>query len=404
MVGLMSEHRLSKEANLPLEVVMLLVAAMTMLIVGGLLFPISTGALGYYEDGLYGLLLVILALQMITLGKTPFGDARRTGLLLALGATVATVGIVTCFVPDLTGQLPRWVLVVSLGAGGLVLLLRMALDKQKYRTWFRAGGILRHLIAATGLVYGMSVLMAVLLLDQDLLTVPLTASAVLVFGASILYLAGVLRVVYRLYPEAGPAFDDEAGLSTDRAMMLLIGIFMVLLGVLLVPVNFGSLPFSGSAQLGLLMVIFVVQMLATGSTPIGGFRRSWLVIAIALVFAALGIVSTIIPNVLVVLLTVLVGVLNILGGAITLATVWAPLVRKPVKPREPFPPLVVKLGIAQTTTSALTVMFGLSMLVSQLIPGLVLGVVLATNGCVLLYELRILISLDRQQGSVEVAA
>jgi hypothetical protein len=49
-------------------------------------------------------------------------------------------------------------------------------------------------------------------------------------------------------------------------------------------------------------------------------------------------------------------------------------------------------------------MFGLSMLVSQLIPGLVLGVVLAANGCVLLYELRILISLDRQEGSVDVAA
>ncbi|HMB04841.1 MAG TPA: hypothetical protein VKP69_14010, partial [Isosphaeraceae bacterium] len=81
-----------KEADLPLEVVILLVAAMTMLITGGLLFPVSTGTLPYYEDGLYGLLLVILALQMITLGKTPVGDARRTRSLLALGATVAAVG------------------------------------------------------------------------------------------------------------------------------------------------------------------------------------------------------------------------------------------------------------------------------------------------------------------------
>ncbi len=35
--------------------------------------------------------------------------------------------------------------------------------------------------------------------------------------------------------------------------------------------------FSGSAQLGLLMVINSGQMLASGSTPIGPFSRSWLV-------------------------------------------------------------------------------------------------------------------------------
>lgn len=397
----MARNRLLKEADLPLEVVILLVAAMTMLITGGLLFPVSTGTLPYYEDGLYGLLLVIISLQMIALGKTPFGDARRTGSLLALGATVAAVGIVTCFVPELTGQLSRWVLVVSLGAGGIVLFLRMALDEQKYGTWFRAGGILRHLVAATGLVYGMLVVMALRLLDQDMLTVWLTAAAVLVFGASILYLALVLRVVYRRYPEAERPFVEDAGPSTDHAMILLIGIFMVLLGVLLVPVNFGALPFSGSAQLGLLMVIFAVQMLASGSTPIGAFRRTWLMILGGLVFAALGIVSTIIPDVLVVFLTILVGVLNILNGVITLAKVGAPLVRKRAEPREPIPSIVVKLAIVQTTMSVLGIMFGLSMLVSQLIPGLVLGVVLTAYGCVLLYELRILISLDRQEGRGE---
>ncbi len=44
-----------------------------------------------------------------------------------------------------------------------------------------------------------------------------------------------------------------------------MGIFMLLLGGLWIPVNLGLLPFSGSAQLGLLMVIFAVQMLASGN-------------------------------------------------------------------------------------------------------------------------------------------
>ena len=50
----------------------------------------------------------------------------------------------------------------------------------------------------------------------------------------------------------------------------------------------------------------------------------------------------------------------------------------------------------------LTILFGASMLVSNLIPGLVIGVILAANGCVLLYLLHILIVLDKMQGSILV--
>ena len=45
----------------------------------------------------------------------------------------------------------------------------------------------------------------------------------------------------------------------------------------------------------------------------------------------------------------------------------------------------------------LGILFGTSMLVPGLLPGLVIGVVLAANGCVLMYLLRILISLDRMR-------
>jgi len=86
----MAEYRIFKKADLPLEVMILSVAGMALLISGVLLFPISAGALPYYENGLYGLLLVMFALQIITLGKTPFGDMRRSKFLLAVGSACSS--------------------------------------------------------------------------------------------------------------------------------------------------------------------------------------------------------------------------------------------------------------------------------------------------------------------------
>jgi len=388
-----------KETDLPIEVVILLIAGMTMLITGILLFPVSAGTLPYYENGLYGLLLVIFALQMITLGKTPFGDVLRSKLLLAAGIMIAAVGIVTCFVPDLFIRISRMLLFVCLGPGGFLLLLQMCLDKRKLRAWLKYGGIFRHLILGCSLVYILSMFIAGLLLKQNLLTTPATAVAVLIYGAAILYLAGVLRKIYSAYPEVGKPSGNNLEFSTDQAMLLLMGVFMLLLGVLLIPVNLGLLPFSGSAQLGLLMVMFAVQMLASGSTPLGTFPRSRLLVLFGLLFAALGIISCIIPEILVPQLTVLVGVLNILGGILTLARIGISRLKKSAQPRRPAPPVLAKLFAAQLIMNLISIMFGISMLVAHLIPGLVIGVILAANGCVLLYLLHLLTLLESLQAS-----
>jgi hypothetical protein len=303
---------------------------------------------------------------------------------------------VTCFVPELLGQAPRILLFLCFGPGGFLLLLQMSLDKEKLRLWSGYGGVFRHLILACSLVYVLSMLIALLLWREGELPVPITATVVLAYGTAIFYLSAVLRTIYGSYPEAQRPYKDDTELTTDQAMLLLMGIFMLLLGVLLVPVTFGALPFAGSAQLGLLMVIFAVQMLASGSTPLGSFRRSWLMILFGLLFAALGIVSCIIPDILVLPLTVLVGVLNILNGVMTLTKVGAPFLKKAAEPRSPVPPVLVRLLAAQTALGLLAITFGTSMLVSHLIPGSVIGVILAANGCVLLYLLHLLVMLDRQ--------
>ena len=390
-------YRLFGEADLPLEAVILLIGGMTMLISGALLFPVAAGALPYYEDGLVGLLLVVFALQAIMLGKTPFGDMGRSKPLLAAGTTIAAAGIVTCFVPGIFGRIPRILLFLCFGPGGLLLLLRMCFAKGYLGTWITYGGIFRHLIFGCAAVYLMSMLMGPLILKPGLPATRLMPAALLAYGWAIIYLALVLRKIYCAYPGAEHRIEGSVGLSTDEAMLLLMGVFMLLLGLLLIPVNLGLLPFSGSAQLGLLMVIFSVQMLATGSTPIGPFRRSWLMILAGLLFAALGIVSCIIPGILVPRLTVLVGVLNILGAVIALRKICIPRLTRRERPRGPVSPIMTKLLAVQITMNLLAILFGASMLVSRLIPGLIIGVILAANGCALLYLLHILTIVDRTQ-------
>ena len=393
----MSIPSLLKKTELPFEVVILLIVGMAMLITGTLLFPVSSGALPYYENGLYGLLLVMFALQIVTMGKTPFGDVRRSRPIIAVGAVISAVGIVTCFIPDAFTRLSRILLFICFGPGGFLLLLQMLFDKEKFRTCIKHGGIFRHLILACCLVYGLSMLIALLLWNQRMLSTEMTALTVLIYGSSIIYLAGVLRFIYRNYPGTGNPRKEGIEFSTDQAMILMMGIFMVLLGTLLIPVNLGKLPFSGSAQLGLLMVIFAVQMLASGNTPIGAFPRSRLMILLGILFAAPGIVSCIIPGILVPLLTVVVGVLNILGGLITLTKIFIPLLRQPDEIKHPVPPLLKKLFFVQLTMNLLTIMFGTSMLVPHLVPNMVIGIILAANGCVLLYLLHLLVLLDRMQ-------
>jgi len=392
-----------KEADLPLEVVILLIGGMAVLITGTLVVPVSGGALPFYENGFYGLLLVMFALQMITLGKTPFGDMSRSKPLLAAGVAVAAVGIVTCFIP-ISSRIPRLLLFLCFTPGGFLLLLRMSLSREKLRSWAGYGGTFRHLIAGCGAVYLFSMLTGLLIWQGRLLAGPVTAGFVMVFGAAILYLAMVLRKIYRSYPEAEKRPAGAVALTTDQALLMLTGVFMLLLGLLLVPVGLGLLPFSGSAQLGLLMVIFAVQMLASGSTPLGPFPRSWLVVGFGLLFAALGIVSCIIPEILVPALTVLVGVLNILGGVISLSKMRASRTGNAAGPRDPLPPLLARLFTAQLTMNLLTIMFGVSMLIPGLVPTPAIGVILAANGCVLLYLLRILVALDRMRGDVAGAA
>jgi hypothetical protein len=159
------------------------------------------------------------------------------------------------------------------------------------------------------------------------------------------------------------------------------------------------LPFSGSAQLGLLMVLFSVQMLAFGSTPVGAFPRTWLVVLLGLLFAALGIISCVVPLILVPFLTLLIGLLNLAGGGAGLFKTVMPLMKN-FKQKCPAVPILIKLTVTQIAMNLVSILFGTSMLVSGLLPGWVVGVILTANGAVLLYLMYLLVQIDRMRSAM----
>ena len=223
----------------------------------------------------------------------------------------------------------------------------------------------------------------------------MVAVLVFIYGIAVIYLASILKSIYHKYPETETIARESAGLSTDKVLILLLSVLMLILGLLLIPVCLGHIPFAPNAQLGLLMTIFAIQMMALGNTPVGPFPRNWLMFLLGLLFASLGIVSIIIPDILVSRLTVLVGLLNISGGIVSLWKTLTPLFQKGEKTQEPSHLILKKLFITQLTLGLLSVLFGTSMLVSNLLPGIVVGIILTANGAVLLYLLTILIQLEK---------
>ncbi len=178
----------------------------------------------------------------------------------------------------------------------------------------------------------------------------------------------------------------EASLPLSVAILILVGVLLTLLGLLLFPVNLGIIPFSPDGQLGLLLVIVAIQMMAMGETPMGQYKRSWLLIIIGIVFAAMGIVSCIVPGILTGVIQMLIGLLNIIGGVVLIIKRFFPIlhgIRNPPAQAVTFTPIIIKLLTTQTAVNIVGITFGITMLVPGLVSGLVIAGILIINGLLL---------------------
>lgn len=387
-----------KEFDFTIEAVILLVLSAFMLLFGILLFAIHTGDLPYAPDSTYGLFLVIVALQVITMGKTPFGDVRRSWFVILIGIAAAIIGMGACFIPNVLSDLVRTLVGVILSAGGAVLLAQLIFSREKAAAWLKVPGILRHVTLACALVYLMAFVLGLVTLLPAVTNDALTAVLLIIDGAGLFYLAWCVQAIEKTFPKKSvPAPKEPAGkrpgflirdapLPLTTAILIFLGVLLAFLAVLLVPVNLGMLPFSPDGQLGLLLVIMAIQVLAMGETPVGQFRRSWVLVAIGLVFVALGVFSCIVPGITTDTLRVMLGILNLAGGIVPLALRLYPMVqqmRNPPAVPVAIPPQLRNLLVTQSVLNIVGILFGTSMLLPGFIPGMVTAAILFCNGLLL---------------------
>ena len=393
---------MTEESDLSLEVVILLILGVFGVLLGLLLFKIYTGDLPYNPDSTYGLFLVIVSFQMITMGKTPFGDLRRSWALVVIGIGTAMLGIATCFIPGYFTKFVRILVGIVLFAGGIALFMQLFISERKAKMWIKIAGILRQLTIACALVYTLTIISGLITLFASLRSDPRTAIVLIFYGMSFFYLSWCVWKVARTYPPEEPddsaltirsldqgdaqgrsSLFSEASLPLSVAILILLGVLITLLGLLLFPVSLGMLPFSPDGQFGLTLTIMAIQMMTLGDTPLGQYTRSWFMIIIGIVFAGLGVVSCIVPGMLTGMIQILLGLLNIIGGAaFFIKRFLAKLhgIRTPPEAPTAVPPIVRRLERTQMLLNSVTIAFGISMLLPGLVPLLVVAGILVING------------------------
>jgi len=197
------------EVDLSIEEVLLLVFGVFFFLYGLLLFPVLKGALRYSMDSADGLFLVIVSLQVITMGKTPFGDLRRSWILVIVGIALAMLGSLAIFTPGSLTVPVSILTTVILVVGGVSLLVQLFISEEKAKTWMKVPGILQQLTIACGLVYVLEILVGIFSLSGVVVgnrvlvpgnpAGPLVAVLLLIFGLSLFYLTWCIQKATRSY-------------------------------------------------------------------------------------------------------------------------------------------------------------------------------------------------------------
>jgi hypothetical protein len=379
------------EVDLSIEVVLLIVGGVFFLLFGVLLFLIDRGRLPYSEGSMYGLFVVLVSMQIITMGKTPFGDFLRSWLMVIIGLITAMIGTLAIFFPGHMSMEIRLLAALIVLFTGALGLLQLFTARDRARLWMKIPGILQQLTIACVLVYGIELFLGIITLLPGIVPNPVTAVLCLIFGVSLFYLAWCIHETHRQYHDAeekarppgksGFGLFQEASLTVGNTFSTYQGCLMILLGFLIFFSILGILPsFNADGQIGLLLVLTSLQLLALGQFVGSQVTRSWPVIGFGVLCAAAGIFSCIVPGVLSGVIPPLLGLQNIITGVLLLATqVVGPTlygIRHP--PAEPvsLPPIIRRLFLVLMVTGIVTIVFGINTLVPVLLPNL-LGMVVA---------------------------
>lgn len=373
---------------------------LSILTAGGAI-AMTAGAMGLmnqpenlYKNGFLGLMLFLFGLESIVVGRSPTGETGGWKLKAAVGIPLCLTGMITAFLPGTPQTQPTWILFLCLSIGGAVQLLEMLLAEHKYRSWKGQGGPLKLLGPTCGAFYVLSILLgASVKLPQNELSARLPWLVAVAYGISLLGLSRTLQRVRVQYPKP----EREKALQfmpADRAMMLIVGIFMSALGIMLIPVSLGLIRFSQDAQLGFLVITMSIQMMATGNTPLGTVAPPALAIPIGIGVSVGGTISCLMPGLLSAPLTLILGILNLAGGIMGLRGLRASrtqalkAMRNAGIPTAPSP--LANLWRVQLAMNAISLLFGTSMLIHNLVPGWLIGTILTANGTLLMLMIPLL--------------
>ena len=394
-----------RDSDRPLEMDLLLILAVFMVILGMLMFGARSEHFPLSEDSIYGLSLVLFGFDAMTIGKTPFGDVRRSWVVLAIGLSVASLGMIVCFIPHVLTRLARISVGFLLLAGGFGRVLQLFAADDRARSWMREGGVLAQMAFASALAYLLRIAAGVALLAPGFVNLRWTWALFLAFGASLLYSAWALRRVSMDRPEAaredvspaaGHGWLDYAELPLSLANLLLTGALLILQGVLLFPVGVGLLPYSADGLFGLMLVLMAIQAMALGATPLGELKRPTSMLLVGLSFAGLGIVASIVPGLMTEWLRILIAVLNVGNGAKLLLETYRRLTSKRAGAGHSAS-AVGALNATITAVGALTIVFGVAMLFPDILPLPVIAVLSILMGLAIF----LLVTLLRSQAPLE---
>jgi len=381
--------KILEETNIHREVIFILAIGLIMLVLGAVLFSVAAGALPYYRDGVYGLLLVIFGLQLQIIGKIPFGSVQRSWSVLIPGIIITLIGIVTCFIPGIFGDVPKFLVMIAFGAGGILLLLQVFFADETSRFWKTPNdGVIAHLTVSCAAVSVLEMLVAALIAVQiylpALLSTELLAVAALLFGSSFFCLAFILQKEHALRAEPGISANTP-GMSPGTVMGIQFGFYMLIFGCLLVPVYLGLLPYALSAMHGTLIVLLGVQALVCGVMMTFSFKRNWIFFLVGMVFVAVGAFAIIVPDTIVEFLVIFIGVFLILAGLYLLYSLIRP------KPKSEGPAgklegrnllLVLVLLVLALLIVIMLILLGVSMLIENLVPGIFIVIILVCFGLI----------------------
>jgi hypothetical protein len=324
---------------------------------------------------------------------------------------MAAVGTVACLIPGLMEGFIRELVGIIILAGGISQFLQLVIAKDHARMWIRTSSILKHLTLALGLVYFIQAIIGLITLIPSITTNLQTAVLCIIFGISLFYLIWCLQKVTKLYPpeettkspsEQSDNKTDKKGiffllrdanLSTDVVLTFMFGLILILVPILLIPTGMGIFTFSFDSMYGLLLVIMALQVLALGNTPVGEFKRSWLLILVGLIFIAMGIVSCIVPGLLTSVMMILLAIWSLILGSVGLFKMGLLIldgIQHP--PAEPvsLPPVIKKMQVTGILLYIVTIFFGINVLLPSYIPGLILLGIIFIMGALLIIMARIL--------------